>query len=153
MDSNKLGNTTQNQAATASMYNHQMGFEPVVPLQATDNRWDWKTFQANGDSPEMVERKVKGLLNKLTMENFDSIYDQITLWANKSLNEKDGMTLIQVLKLVFEKATDEATSPLFMPKFLPPTSLLPSVDWHHPHQMLSSANTVTKTLHCRLSPG
>jgi hypothetical protein len=111
MDSNKLGNTTQNQAATASMYNHQMGFEPVVPLQATDNRWDWKTFQANGDSPEMVECKVKGLLNKLTMENFDSIYDQITLWANKSLNEKDGMTLIQVLKLVFEKATPRRMRP------------------------------------------
>jgi translation initiation factor 4G len=108
-DSNKLGNTTQHQAATASMYNHQMGFEPVVPLQATANRGDRKTFQADGDTLEMVERKVKGLLNKLTMEKFDSISDQIISWANKSENEKDGRTLIQVIKLLFEKATDEAT--------------------------------------------
>jgi translation initiation factor 4G len=57
----------------------------------------------------MVERKVKGLLNKLSMEKFDSISDQIISWANKSEDEKDGRTLIQVIKLVFEKATDEAT--------------------------------------------
>ncbi|KAI0263838.1 hypothetical protein BC834DRAFT_924863 [Gloeopeniophorella convolvens] len=53
--------------------------------------------------------QVKGLLNKLTMERFDSISDQIIAWANKSEREKDGRTLIQVIKLVFEKATDEAT--------------------------------------------
>jgi translation initiation factor 4G len=57
----------------------------------------------------MVDRKVKGLLNKLTMEKFDSISDQIISWANKSEKEKDGRTLIQVIRLVFEKATDEAT--------------------------------------------
>jgi hypothetical protein len=43
------------------------------------------------------------------MERFDSISDQIIAWANKSEKEKDGRTLIQVIKLVFEKATDEAT--------------------------------------------
>jgi translation initiation factor 4G len=110
-DPNKLGNTAQHQVSNAALHNQQMSFEPVVPLQATANRWDRKTFQvqADGDSPEMVERKVKGLLNKLTMEKFDSISDQIISWANKSENEKDGRTLIQVIKLVFEKATDEAT--------------------------------------------
>jgi len=109
-DPNKLINTGQNQAST-TLQNQQMDFESVAPLQATANRWDRKTFQvqADGDSPEMVERKVKGLLNKLTMEKFDSISDQIISWANKSENEKDGRTLIQVIKLVFEKATDEAT--------------------------------------------
>jgi len=30
-------------------------------------------------------------------------------WANRSVNEVDGRTLIQVIRLVFEKATDEAT--------------------------------------------
>ena len=85
-----------------------MGFEPVVPLQAIANRWDRETFQVNGDTLEM-ERKVKGLLNKLTMKKFDSISDQIVSWANESENEKDGRTLIQVIKLVFKKATDEAT--------------------------------------------
>ena len=57
----------------------------------------------------MVERKVKRLFNKLTMEKFDSISDQIISWANRSEDEKDGRTLIQVIKLVFKKATDEAT--------------------------------------------
>ncbi|KAJ6458606.1 armadillo-type protein [Mycena vulgaris] len=79
------------------------------PLQATANRWDRKTVGAvDPDSPEFVDRKVKGLLNKLTMMKFDSISDQIIKWANKSEKEKDGRTLIQVIRLVFEKATDEA---------------------------------------------
>ncbi|THV06205.1 hypothetical protein K435DRAFT_711730 [Dendrothele bispora CBS 962.96] len=84
--------------------------EPVVPLQATANRWDRKTLgNVDPESAEVVDRKVKGLLNKLTMERFDSISDQIIDWANKSEKEKDGRTLIQVIRLVFEKATDEAT--------------------------------------------
>ena len=90
--------------------NQQMqNLDPVVPLQATENRWDRKAIQVDQDSPELVERKVKGLLNKLTMEKFSSISDQIIAWANKSEKEKDGRTLIQVIRLVFEKAKDEAT--------------------------------------------
>ncbi|KAJ7030060.1 hypothetical protein C8F04DRAFT_1398149 [Mycena alexandri] len=86
------------------------GFDNPSPLQVTANRWDRKTVGAvDPDSPEIVDRKVKGLLNKLTMEKFDSISDQIIEWANKSEKEKDGRTLIQVIRLVFEKATDEAT--------------------------------------------
>lgn len=89
-------------------------FEPVAPLEATANRWVANSTRKSAaavldaDSPEMVDRKVKSLLNKLTMEKFDSISDQIISWANKSEKEKDGRTLIQVIKLVFEKATDEA---------------------------------------------
>ncbi|GAA5898985.1 hypothetical protein JCM6882_004585 [Rhodosporidiobolus microsporus] len=60
-------------------------------------------------SPEMVQRKVKALLNKLTLERFDSISDQILEWANKSVDETDGRILRQVIALIFEKATDEAT--------------------------------------------
>jgi translation initiation factor 4G len=87
-----------------------MNLEPVVPLQPTANRWDRRAIaQQEQDTPELVDRKVKGLLNKLTMEKFDSISDQIIAWANKSEQEKDGRTLIQVIRLVFEKATDEAT--------------------------------------------
>ncbi|KAG0708594.1 ARM repeat-containing protein [Suillus ampliporus] len=82
------------------------------PLKFSANRWlsasTVRKVQPDADSPEMVDRKVKGLLNKLTMRRFDSISDQIIYWANKSVNEKDGRTLIQVIRLVFEKATDEA---------------------------------------------
>jgi translation initiation factor 4G len=85
-------------------------FEHVAPLQMSENRWDRKAIVSNDpDAPEVVDRKVKGLLNKLTMEKFDSISDQIIQWANRSENQKDGRTLIQVIRLVFEKATDEAT--------------------------------------------
>jgi translation initiation factor 4G len=88
--------------------------EHIAPLEVSANRWVANSTRRNapsvdGESPEIVERKVKGLLNKLTMERFDSISDQIIAWANKSEREKDGRTLIQVIKLVFEKATDEAT--------------------------------------------
>jgi MIF4G domain len=65
-----------------------------------------KANQVDHDSPELVERKVKALLNKLTMEKFASISDQIIAWANKSKNEKDGRTLVQVIRLVLETATD-----------------------------------------------
>jgi len=41
------------------------------------------------EPPKTVERKVKALLNKLTMEKFDSISDQIVAWANKSEAEVD----------------------------------------------------------------
>ncbi|KAK0560428.1 hypothetical protein OC844_003769 [Tilletia horrida] len=84
--------------------------DQVVPLANSENRW---MPQANRntvkpDSPEMVQRKVKALLNKLTLEKFESISNQILEWANKSINETDGRTLRQVIALIFEKATDEA---------------------------------------------
>ncbi|KAF8967966.1 hypothetical protein BDZ97DRAFT_484089 [Flammula alnicola] len=104
------GGQQQSHGSGYSNYQNQqqMNLEPVAPLQASANRWDRKALQIDADSPEMVDRKVKGLLNKLTMEKFDSISDQIISWANKSEKEKDGRTLIQVIRLVFEKATDEA---------------------------------------------
>ena len=58
--------------------------------------------------PEMVQRKVKAALNKMTPENFDRISDQILTIANQSKNENDGRTLRQVIQLTFEKATDES---------------------------------------------
>lgn len=83
--------------------------DQVVPLQASDSRWiGGRGATKPTDGPEMVTRKVKSLLNKLTMEKFDSISRQILDWANKSVNEKDGQTLRLVIALIFEKATDEA---------------------------------------------
>jgi len=71
-ESNKVGNTSQSHVMP--MHNqHAVGFELVAPLQVTANRWDRKAFQADADSSEVIHRKVKGLLNKLTMEKFDSI--------------------------------------------------------------------------------
>jgi translation initiation factor 4G len=61
----------------------------------------------SADSPKMVDRKVKGLLDRLTMEEFDSISDQIIDLVDRSENESDGRTLIQVTRLAVDKATDE----------------------------------------------
>ncbi|KAG1737882.1 armadillo-type protein [Suillus paluster] len=83
------------------------------PLDVSANRWVPMSriplkWRSHPDSPEMMDRKVKALLDKLTMERFDSLSDQIIHWANKSVNEKDGQTLFQVIWLVFEQAIDEA---------------------------------------------
>ncbi|CAK7266765.1 hypothetical protein SEPCBS119000_002197 [Sporothrix epigloea] len=58
--------------------------------------------------PDMVQRKVKAALNKMTPEKFDKISDQILEIALQSKDEEDGRTLRQVIQLTFEKATDEA---------------------------------------------
>jgi len=112
-DSNR-SSVVGNSGPTISVSAMGPPLEQVAPLELSANRWVAGSTRRSGpgvdsESPEMVERKVKGLLNKLTMERFDSISDQIIAWANKSEREKDGRTLIQVIKLVFEKATDEAT--------------------------------------------
>jgi translation initiation factor 4G len=86
---------------------------PVKPLEKSADAWapiaKTRAPPVDDDSPQLVDRKVKSLLNKLTMEKFDSISDQIIDWANKSKTQTDGRTLIQVIRLVFEKATDEAS--------------------------------------------
>ena len=59
-------------------------------------------------APDVVQRKVKAALNKMTPEKFDRISDQILEIAAQSKDENDGRTLRQVIQLTFEKATDEA---------------------------------------------
>lgn len=83
--------------------------EAVQPLQPSANSWAAaRSTQLEEDSPELVNRKVKALLNKLTLDKFVSISDQVLQWANKSETEHDGRILRQVIALIFEKATDEA---------------------------------------------
>ncbi|KAI2787477.1 hypothetical protein POX_f07842 [Penicillium oxalicum] len=58
--------------------------------------------------PDVVQRKVKAALNKMTPEKFDRISSQILEIVSQSKDESDGRTLRQVIQLTFEKATDEA---------------------------------------------
>jgi len=90
--------------------------EPVVPLKVSENRWVATSARRNssdvdGERPEMVDRKLKALLNKLTIKRFDSISGQVVAWANQSEREKDGRTLIQVIELIFESATNGTMFP------------------------------------------
>ncbi|KAL8785406.1 MAG: hypothetical protein Q9195_008666 [Heterodermia aff. obscurata] len=91
----------------------------LEPIKVTAN--GWKPFNKaatglagpapGGDgqmAPDMVQRKVKSNLNKMTPQNFPKISEQILLIAGQSKDETDGRTLRQVIQLTFEKATDEA---------------------------------------------
>jgi len=86
----------------------------IVPLEKTENAWT-PTINAapvaiSTEEPlaqDVVARKVKGLLNKLTLEKFNSISDKILEIANLSIKESDGTTLKHCIQLIFEKATDE----------------------------------------------
>lgn len=59
-------------------------------------------------APDVVQRKVKAALNKMTPEKFDRISSQILEIVSQSKDESDGRTLRQIIQLTFEKATDEA---------------------------------------------
>ncbi|KAG6867378.1 hypothetical protein C0993_003552 [Termitomyces sp. T159_Od127] len=102
--------------AAWDMYHRQVGMlvpglfaKAVAPLEVSANWWDHKAIGAKEDKVTLVDQKVKVLLNKLAMDKFDLISDQIVEWANQLEDENDGKMLMQVIVLVFEKATDEAT--------------------------------------------
>ncbi|KAI9308261.1 armadillo-type protein [Cunninghamella echinulata] len=97
--------------------------DQVVPLEKSENRW-MPTVVATGGAAtdasaavkkddselipqEVIIRKVKSLLNKLTLEKFDSISDQIWEYAHQSAKEESGESLLTVIQLIFEKACDE----------------------------------------------
>ncbi len=91
----------------------------IGALEVSSTGWKPRSLGQNaapgpapgGDSlmePDVVQRKVKAALNKMTPEKFDKISDQILEIAAQSKHESDGRTLRQVIQLTFEKATDEA---------------------------------------------
>jgi translation initiation factor 4G len=103
------------QAAKTMPLTQGLELKPIV-VSATGwkptsvgNRAGANATAPNGQlDPEMVQRKVKAALNKMTPENFDKISDQILVIAGQSVHETDGRTLRQVIQLTFEKATDES---------------------------------------------
>ena len=98
----------------------------LKPIQVTATGWKPRSINAGQSAtgaagpapgasgapghmePEMVQRKVKAALNKMTPEKFDKISEQVLVIAQQSKDEADGRTLRQVIQLTFEKATDEA---------------------------------------------
>jgi len=89
----------------------------ITPLEKSQTGWKPTSIgqpMAGGPdpsgnmAPDLVQRKVKAALNKMTPEKFDKISDQILEIAAQSKNETDGRTLRQVIQLTFEKACDEA---------------------------------------------
>ncbi|KAI5853053.1 translation initiation factor 4F, ribosome/mRNA-bridging subunit [Morchella snyderi] len=102
----------------------------VKPLPVSENRWKPISIGTPKEaqvaptpsedvklSPELVQRKVKAALNKMTPEKFDKIAGQILEITSQSKFETDGRTLRQVIQLTFEKATDEAAWSSMYAKF------------------------------------
>ena len=93
----------------------------LKPIQVTATGWKPRSVGTNaagmagpppgGDgylAPDVVQRKVKAALNKMTPSTFDKISGQILEIVMQSKKETDGRTLRQIIQLTFEKATDEA---------------------------------------------
>ncbi|PGH04455.1 hypothetical protein AJ80_08508 [Polytolypa hystricis UAMH7299] len=91
----------------------------IKPLAPSQSGWKPRSIGAPSMSgpapgaegympPDVVQRKVKSNLNKMTPEKFDRIADQILEIVQQSKDESDGRTLRQVIQLTFVKATDEA---------------------------------------------
>lgn len=57
------------------------------------------------NDPAEVESEMKTLLDQLTVENFEPLSDQMIVWANNSDDEKNTAS---VVRLIFERASDEA---------------------------------------------
>lgn len=92
--------------------------EDVKPLVASANRWVPRSRQKKEEvktapdgtvllDKEEIERKVNSSLNKLTLEMFEPITEDLLNIAKQSRWEEDAQTIKQVISLTFAKACDE----------------------------------------------
>ncbi|KAL6449962.1 hypothetical protein SBY92_000747 [Candida maltosa Xu316] len=92
--------------------------EEVKPLEKSANRWVPKSRQQKKEvrtaedgtiilEKEDIERKTNSLLNKLTLEMFTEISNEIIAITNQSKWEKEAETVKQIISLTFAKACDE----------------------------------------------
>lgn len=90
----------------------------VAPLVPSANRWIPRSrmkaaevkYAPDGSElyePEEIERKVNSALNKLTLEMFEEITEDLMKLAKQSIWEEDAKTVRQVISLTFAKACDE----------------------------------------------
>lgn len=92
--------------------------EDVKPLVPSANRWVPRSRTKTEEvktapdgsiilETEDIERKVKSALNKLTLEMFEPITEDLLNIAKQSRWEEDAKTIKQVISLTFAKACDE----------------------------------------------
>ena len=92
--------------------------EPQEVLVRSENAWNPQA-KSTDDPLEVVSRKVKGLLNKLTVEFFDSISNQI---LNVGIVNKD--ILAAVISIIFEKQSTSLTLEACILNYAPSCRLL-----------------------------
>lgn len=92
--------------------------EEVKPLVPSANRWVPRSrvkkeevkLAPDGSvmlESDEIERKVNSALNKLTLEMFEPITEDLLKIARQSIWEEDAKTVKQVISLTFAKACDE----------------------------------------------
>ncbi|OBA21452.1 hypothetical protein METBIDRAFT_31968 [Metschnikowia bicuspidata var. bicuspidata NRRL YB-4993] len=92
--------------------------EEVKPLVPSANRWvprskakkDEVKLALDGSvllDSEDIERKINSALNKLTLEMFEPITNDMLAIGKQSIWEDDAKTIKQVISLTFAKACDE----------------------------------------------
>lgn len=90
----------------------------VAPLVPSANRWVPRSRMKTEEvklapdgsvmlSTEDIERKVKSALNKLTLEMFEPITEELMTIGKQSLWEDNAQTIRQLISLTFAKACDE----------------------------------------------
>ncbi|KAJ2384327.1 hypothetical protein H4S02_004867, partial [Coemansia sp. RSA 2611] len=85
----------------------------VKPLEKSESRYVAKSLRVGEDAvedemdEEVFDRRMRVLLNKLTLDNFDIVSDELLAWGNKSVNETDARMLRHLVLLVYQKAIDE----------------------------------------------
>lgn len=90
----------------SGMIHLSLSLREEVKLNVTKNAWKPGFFQSRpsgeDNTTESLYKRVRGVLNKLTPEKFDTLLDQMTKFDIDSVEKLNG-----VIVLVFEKAIDE----------------------------------------------
>ncbi|KFG61480.1 MIF4G domain-containing protein, partial [Toxoplasma gondii RUB] len=71
-------------------------------LKASESSWVKKQAEQKKDEQQQLLRRLKGHLNKLTLEKFEKLYPQI---LNAGIKEKEEVNAL--MKMVFEKAVSQ----------------------------------------------
>jgi hypothetical protein len=74
---------------------------PVEPLVQSEHRWQRPKIEEGSNEDKL--RKVRGMLNKLTIESFENLSDNIL-----AIGIDSEPVLSGIIRLVFEKAISEA---------------------------------------------
>ncbi|XP_068653716.1 eukaryotic translation initiation factor 4G-like isoform X2 [Aristolochia californica] len=77
---------------------------PQTPLQVMHKAEKKYEVGKVSDEEEAKQRQLKGILNKLTPQNFDKLFEQV-----KVVNIDNAMTLTGVISQIFDKALTEPT--------------------------------------------
>jgi len=76
--------------------------EKLVALAVSENSWAMKQQASKENSDEVVARKMKAILNKLTVEKFDALSEQLC-----DCGIRTDAHIMTLMREVFEKATTQ----------------------------------------------